>query len=129
MRAGDERQGFRLAFWEVKIRATIAPVSQLTAVKNSVETVIKKDRLLRAIFAGGKSFLVSLARTFYALWLEVTGLMFAVFAVMGGSRLLKQYRADHFADRHRMWTVAAFTLVCAWFTLASFTRAKRTRKR
>ncbi|MBZ5531303.1 MAG: hypothetical protein LAO20_07725 [Acidobacteriia bacterium] len=88
----------------------------------------KRDRLLHAILAGGKTLVVSFAKTLYALWLEVTGLMFAIFAVMGGSRLFAQYTKDHFADRKRFWVILAFTVVCAWFTLVSFTRAKKTRK-
>ena len=88
----------------------------------------KRDRLLSAILAGGKTLVVSFAKTLYALWLEVTGLMFAIFAVMGGSALFKQYRANHFTDRKHFWTILAFTVVCGWFTLVSFTRAKKTRK-
>jgi hypothetical protein len=86
---------------------------------------VKKDRLLGAIFAGGKTMLVSFARTFYVLWLQVTGLIFVLFAVTGSSALIRQYRADHFADRHRFWLTVAFTVVCAWFGLVSFFRAKR----
>lgn len=99
---------------------------QLSNVKNAMQTVVRKDRLLNAVFAGGKALVVSLARTAYTLWLEMTGLIFAVFTVMGSSGLWKQYRADHFADRHRFYTVLAFTLVCGWFTLMSFRRARKT---
>jgi hypothetical protein len=88
----------------------------------------KRDRLLGALFAGGKALVVSFAKTFYALWLEVTGLLFAIFAVAGGAALYRQYGADHFHDRARLLTVGAFTAVCAWFTLVSFVRARRTRK-
>src|SRR5689334_10952852 len=88
----------------------------------------KRDRLVGAIFSAGKSLVVSFLKTFYALWLEVTGMLFAVFAVMGGAALLRQYRADHFVDRSRLLTVGAFTVVCGWFTLISFLKARRTRK-
>jgi len=99
---------------------------QLSNVKNAMQTVVRKDRLLNAVFAGGRALVVSIARTAYTLWLEITGLIFAVFTVMGGSGLWKRYRADHFANRQQFFTVLAFTLVCAWFTLISFRRARKT---
>ena len=90
--------------------------------------VQKRDRLIGALFAGGKTLIVSFAKTFYALWLEVTGLLFAIFTVTGGSALFRQYRADHFQDHSRLLTVGAFTAICGWFTLVSFVRARRTRR-
>jgi len=90
--------------------------------------MFKKDRFLGALLAGGKTLIVSFAKTFYALWLEVTGLLFATFTVVGGSALVRQYRADHFHERSRLLGVGAFTVICGWFTLVSFVRARRTRK-
>ncbi len=88
----------------------------------------KRERLMGAIFAGAKTLLFSFARTLYVLWLQVTGLVFVLFAATGGSALVRQYRADHFADRHRFWLTVLFTGVCAWFGLVSFVRAKKKRK-
>jgi len=98
-------------------------------VKNALQTVVKKDRVLNAVFAGGKSFIVSLSRTFYSLWLQTTGLFFVFFTLAGIGALTRQYRADHFADHKRVTVEILFTLVCFWFTLVSFSRAKRTSKR
>ena len=97
-------------------------------VQRAKTPIHKKDRLLGAIFAGGKTMVLSFARTFYVLWLQVTGLIFIVFAVMGGSALLAQYRKDHFTDRNRFWVTVLFSVVCAWFGLVSFFRAKKKRK-
>jgi hypothetical protein len=102
---------------------------EISTVKNAVQTVVKKDRLLNAVFAGGKSLVVSVGRTFYALWLQTTGLMFLVFTAGGGFSLFRQYRADHFADQKRLLIVSAFTLICGYFTLLSFLKARRTAKR
>lgn len=102
---------------------------EISNVKNALQTVVKKDRLLNAVFAGGKSFVVSVARTFYAFWLQATGLVFLVFTAGGASSLFRQYRLDHFADRKRFWIETAFTVVCGFFTLHSFLKAKRTVKR
>jgi hypothetical protein len=97
-------------------------------VSTAKAQVQKRDRLIGALFAGGKTLIVSFAKTFYALWLEVTGLLFGIFTVMGGAALFRQYRADHFHDRQRFLLVGVFTVVCAWGTLVSFLRARRTRK-
>jgi hypothetical protein len=85
----------------------------------------KKDRLWGAIFAGGKTMLVSFAKTGYALWLEITGLLCALIAVRYGSALLQEYRINHFADRHRSLTFTVFTVVFTWFTILSFVKARR----
>lgn len=98
---------------------------ELTAAKRPIQS---RNRTLNAVMVAGKSLVISVARTMYALWLEVTGLLFAVLAVAGGSALLRQYRHDHFADHGRLFGLSAFTLVCAYFTVVSFVRAKRTRK-
>lgn len=102
---------------------------EISTVKNALQTVVKKDRLLNAVFAGGKSLVVSLSRTFYALWLQTTGLIFLFFTAGGAFSLFRQYRADHFADHQRLWIESAFTLICGYFTLLSFLKARRTSKR
>jgi len=40
-------------------------MAEISNVKNALQSVVKKDRLLNAIFAGSKSFVVSMARTAY----------------------------------------------------------------
>ena len=102
---------------------------EISTIKNSLQTVAKKDRLLKAAFAGGKSLVVSFGRAFYALWLQTTGLMFVFFTLGGAASLVRQYRRDHFADHQRLAIETIFTLVCLWFTMVSFSRAKRTQKR
>jgi hypothetical protein len=98
----------------------------ISNVKNALQTVVKKDRLLNALFAGGKSFVVSVSRTFYAFWLQATGLVFLLLTVTGASSLVYYYRKNQFADRKRFWIEAGFTLVCGYFTVHSFMKAKRT---
>ena len=102
---------------------------EISNIKNAVQTVVKKDRLLNAVFAGTKSFVVSVSRTFYAFWLQATGLVFLVFTLGGVASLVRHYHSDHFADRKRLLVEAGFTLVCALFTLQSFLKAKRTQRR
>ena len=100
----------------------------ISNVKNALQTVVKKDRLLNAVFAGSKSFLVSVSRTFYAFWLQATGLIFILFTGLGVADLLKHYH-KHDLDQKRILIVGMLTLVCAYFTLHSFVKAKRTVKR
>ncbi|HEX4605753.1 MAG TPA: hypothetical protein VH724_17260 [Candidatus Angelobacter sp.] len=101
---------------------------EISSVKNALQTVVKKDRLLNAAFAGGKSLLVSVSRTFYALWLQTTGLIYVFFTVAGGTSLVVEYHKHQFADPKRLFIETLFTLVCGYFTLHSFMKAKRTAK-
>jgi hypothetical protein len=89
-----------------------------------------QGRLTHAIFSGFKAVATSFGRTLYVLWLEMTGFVFAIFTVISGSALLRQYRAHAWlADKPRFWATIAFTSVSAWFTFTSFFRARRTRKK
>lgn len=100
-------------------------MTELTAAKGPIQS---RNRTLNAILVAGKALAISVAKTLYALWLEVTGLVFAVLTVTGASALLRQYQRDHLADHRRAFAVCAFTLVCGYFTVVSFVRARRTRK-
>jgi hypothetical protein len=102
---------------------------EISTVKNALQTVVKKDRLLNAVFAGGKSLVVSMGRTFYAFWLQATGLIYLSFTLAGGGSLFFEYRKHGFADPKRLLIESAFTLVCGYFTLLSFLKAGRTSRR
>ena len=108
-----------------RIPATISKVPEITATKKPLPS---RNRLGQALLVAAKGFVITAAKTFYALWLEATGLVFAVLAVTGGSALFKQYYKDHFADHKRLAATIGFTLVCAWFTVFSFVKARRTRR-
>jgi hypothetical protein len=98
---------------------------EMTVTKGPIQS---RSRVANALLVAAKGFIISAAKTFYALWLEVTGLLFGVLTVAGASALVRQYGADHLADHRRFLTVAGFTLVCAWFTVFSFVKARRTRR-
>ncbi|HKW76585.1 MAG TPA: hypothetical protein VJN64_13735 [Terriglobales bacterium] len=100
----------------------------MPSVSSAKPKVQKRDRLMGAIFSGSKTMLVSFGRTFYALWLQITGLFFVMFTVIAASALVRQYRTDHFADHRRLSATLAFAVVCAWFGVLSFVKAKRMRK-
>jgi len=100
----------------------------MPSVSSAKPKIQKRDRLMGALFSGGKTVLVSFGRTFYALWLQITGLLFVLFTVKGGSEMVHQYRTNHFADHRHFWLATAFTLVCGWFATLSFLKAKRMRR-
>jgi hypothetical protein len=102
---------------------------QISTVKNAVQGVVKKDRLLKAIFASGKSVLISFGRTLYAFWLQMTGLIYLVLTGSGVLYLVRQYRLDHFANHLHLWVATTTTLVCLYFTALSYMKAKRTMRR
>lgn len=108
-----------------RIPATITRMPEVSVTKRAIQN---RGRVANALLVAAKGFITSALKTFYALWLEVTGLLFAMLAVAGASALVRQYRADHLADHRRFLTVAGFTLVCTWFTVFSFVKAKRTRR-
>jgi hypothetical protein len=110
----------------VNFRATITEMSQVSTV---IKNVQKKDRLLGAILTSGKTVAISFGRTFYALWLQVTGLFFILFSIFGIKSLWHQYQTNHFADRVRFWEAVVFLAVSLWFTLVSFRKANRTLKK
>jgi uncharacterized membrane protein len=102
---------------------------EISTVKNALQTVVKKDRLLNATFAGGKALVVSLSRTLYAFWLQTTGLIYLFFTLAGIGSLYLQYHRHELANRQRLIISIIFTLVCAAFTFQSFIRANRTSRR
>jgi hypothetical protein len=89
-----------------------------------------RKRLGYAVFVGARTLVVSFARTLYALWMEVTGLLFGIFTVMGVAALIKFYRANpQMPDRNKLWSGVVFTVICAWFTVVSFWKSRKLRKR
>ena len=89
-----------------------------------------QNRLTGALFSGFKAMLWSFGRTFYVLWLEMTGFIFAVFTFISASTLVREIRTHGWInDKQRFWASIGFTTVCLWLTLTSFIRAKKTRKK
>ncbi len=111
------------------VERAVSTVARASVAARKATATVKKDRFLGALFAGGKTIVVSFAKTGYALWLQATGLICAIFAVRYGSALFHEYQANHFSDRHRFWTFAIFTVVFTWFTVLSFVKARRMMKR
>ena len=101
---------------------------EISNVKNAVQAVVKKDRFLNAAFAGGKSLVLSLARTFYTFYLQTTGLIFLLFTVTGVWDLFHHYRIGRL-DSKRLWIEGPATVILAYFTVHSYWKAARTIKK
>lgn len=98
-------------------RATAPTVMTLEAVP-----------LVRAAKAAGKGFASPLRRASSALWLELTGCFFALFALsfgLGVWHTRVEALSPLPAERHRFAAFCLLTLLFAYFSVSSFVRAKR----
>jgi hypothetical protein len=90
-----------------------------------------ENRWARAFYRGGSSFLASVRHVLRALWLEVTGFLFLVLAVIGGGASVREYRR-YVAGTTSVGKVAIavmFSLLFLYFGVESFVRARRKSKR
>jgi cell division protein FtsW (lipid II flippase) len=101
----------------------------MSPVSSVIKNVQKKDKLLGAILASTKTVAISFGRTFYALWLQVTGLIFVGFVIKCSADLFRQYTTNHFANRRPFWWTITWLTIFLWFTLVSFRKASRTLKK
>jgi hypothetical protein len=86
-----------------------------------------ENRWIRALYNAGRVTISSVGRVLHVLWLEVTGLLFLVLALVGGGAAVRQYHrysagTSGFA---RVVLAAAFTLIFAYFGLSSFWGSRR----
>jgi len=92
---------------------------------------IKGSRTFSAVLSGVRATVGHFMAVLRQLWHEITGFIFLVFAVFGGSASVKEYLAYHrgAVGPNRMAVAAGFALVFGWFGVSSFWRARRPRKR
>lgn len=69
----------------------------------------------------------SLWRALRQLWLEITGVFFLVFALLGAMAAVREFPAVRAGEGSvpRMIVIALFTLIFLWFGLSSLWRARR----
>ncbi len=82
-------------------------------------------RLLRALAAGGASFLRVVLRVARQLFHEATGAIFVLFAIAGGFGAWREWRRG--ASEWLVALAIGFTLMMAAFALTSFRSARRVR--
>lgn len=79
---------------------------------------------MNALASAAQVALRSVSRVGHLLWLEVTGLFFVAFAVIGGLAAWHEY-SKHKVLSGRLGAALCFMVVFAWFGLDSFWRARR----
>ena len=87
----------------------------------------RRSRLLGAAWSGVRATVLSLGRVLHRIWLEITGVFFLLFALVGGAAAWREYplyRAGQ-ADLLHFLAPAFFSALFAWFGLTSFWRARR----
>ena len=90
-----------------------------------------ENRWARAFYRGGSSFLGSVGSVLHSLWLEVTGFLFLVLAVIGAGATVREYHRflTGAAPRGRVVLGVVFTLLFLYFGVESFLRSRRKSKR
>lgn len=86
-----------------------------------------ENRWVRAFYRAGRVTLGSIGRVLHLLWLEVTGLLFLVLAVVGGGAAVRQYHRYQIGQSGggKVMLAAAFALLFAYFAASSFWRSRR----
>ncbi|MFZ3211769.1 MAG: hypothetical protein WA188_09650 [Terriglobales bacterium] len=109
--SNSRRRGFRWGWWGA-------------AATHVGGNMVRKSRTVNALASAAQVALRSLSKVGHLLWLEVTGLFFVAFAVIGGLATWHDYY------RHKMLSVRVGAAICfmvvfAWFGLTSLWRARR----
>ena len=86
-----------------------------------------KNRWVRAFYSGASTTLRSFARVLHLLFLQVTGVFFLAFALLGGLACAREYRiyASGQPVGAKVAVAAAFSLMFLWFAVSSFWRASK----
>ena len=86
-----------------------------------------RNKLLTAGFSAASTTLSAVSRVLHLLFLEVTGLLFLFFAVVGGGAAVREYHKykEGVIGPGRAALAAIFALMFLWFGVTSFWRANR----
>jgi hypothetical protein len=105
---------------------SVEPESNLPRALGRVSgRMLRRNRIVNAGIEAGKTTAVAAGKAARRLWLEVTGFVFGVFAVIGAGATIREWTGG--ADRTRIWTGVAFTLMFAYFCASSFLASRRSR--
>jgi hypothetical protein len=98
-----------------------------TALAQVAAGIARRHRWMKGVAAAAEVFLSSLGRVLHLFWLQVAGLFFLAFAVVGSLAARREYDSwvAGKSGIGRVLVALCFSLVFAWFGLTSFWRAKR----
>ena len=90
-----------------------------------------ENRWVRAFYRAGEAVSASVGHVLHILWLEVTGFLFLVLAVIGVGAVVREYHryVAGSATMGRIAIAAAFALPFLYFGINSFLRSRRKSKR
>jgi phosphate/sulfate permease len=109
--------------------ANLSTARKLSIVAKVAAQQAGRTRTLGAFLKAGRITSTHVGRVLHQLWLEVTGFVFLVLAVIGASALVHEYHKYHAAQisLSRVLVTAVFTAVFAWFGVSSFWRVRKKR--
>jgi len=109
--------------------ANVSTARKLSIAARIAGQQVKRSRTYGALLSGARATLGHFGAVLHQLWLEITGFVFLVFAVVGGVALFKEYAAYQAgrATPGRVVAAAGFSLMFAWFGTTSFWKARRKR--
>jgi len=100
---------------------------QSRAVLRVAGTKTGQNRWVRAIYKAGSVTTRNVSRIIQVLWLEVTGLLFLLLALVGGAAAAKEYhlRAAGSGSAGKALLAAFFAVVFTYFGVSSFWKSRR----
>jgi hypothetical protein len=90
-----------------------------------------ENRWVRAFYSAGRVTASSVSRVMHVLWLEVTGFLFLVLAVIGGGATVREYHryVAGTTTRGRVAVAAVFALLFLYFGVNSFWLSRKKGKK
>lgn len=90
-----------------------------------------RNRWVRAALIGGSDVARATAHLLHALWLQVTGLFFLLFALIGVTAAVREYREWHAGNvgPEKFWLAIGFAIIFGYFSITSFLRGARKRNK
>ena len=104
--------------------ASVSMARKLTILARVAAQHAGHNRTVAALINAGRVTAGHVGRVLHQLWLEVTGFVFFVIAVIGFSALVREYHKYQAGqvDLKRVLVALCFTLVFGWFGVSSFLR-------
>ena len=90
-----------------------------------------ENRWARAFYRAGSTTVNEVGHVAHSLWLEVTGFLFIVLALIGGGATVREYQyyAAGKVSAGKLAVAAVFTVLFLYFGVESFVRSRRTSKK
>jgi hypothetical protein len=107
--------------------ASVSMARKLTILARVAAQHAGHTRTVSALISAGRVTAAHVGRVLHQLWLEVTGFVFFVIAVIGFSALVREYHKYQAgqADVKRGVAALCFTVAFGWFGVTSFLRVRK----